>query len=248
MRLIVVGSNSKGNCYALDAGDEILLLEAGMKYSVMSKAIGHQLNKVVGCLVTHRHGDHAKYVKSYMCSGIQVYGCKDIMDSIPPEDFEKVYKRWNLILPEQTLHLGNFDVVPFYNYHDVEIYGYLIRHKQMGTMLFSTDSYKVGLIITGVEHYLIEANYSDEQLKSNVLSGNITQSQADRVVLSHMSIDYCAKYLRDCEAWKSAKTITLCHLSARNSNPLPFRNLIAGAFGVPTFIAEKGAIINLDNI
>jgi ribonuclease BN (tRNA processing enzyme) len=69
-------------------------------------------------------------------------------------------------------------------------------------------------------------------------------------MLSHMSLDYCINYLRDCEAEKSAKTITLCHLSERNSDAKLFRDTVAGAFGVPTFVAQKGTIVELnkDNV
>jgi ribonuclease BN (tRNA processing enzyme) len=65
-----------------------------------------------------------------------------------------------------------------------------------------------------------------------------------------MSLDYCIRYLRDCfsacQGSASAKTITLCHLSERNSNPDQFRNTVAGAFGVPTYIAHKGLVVELN--
>jgi ribonuclease BN (tRNA processing enzyme) len=61
-----------------------------------------------------------------------------------------------------------------------------------------------------------------------------------------MSLDYCIQYLKDCEAEKTAKTITLCHLSERNSDPELFRNTVAGAFGVPTFFAQKGLVVELN--
>ena len=97
----------------------------------------------------------------------------------------------------------------------------------------------------GIDHFLIEANYSDVLLKENVWNGNINKAQADRIMLSHMSLDYCVQYLRDCKAEETAKTITLCHLSERNSDPELFRNTVAGAFGVPCFIAQKGLVVEL---
>ena len=101
------------------------------------------------------------------------------------------------------------------------------------------------MTLRGIEHFLIEANYSDELLKQNVWNGSINKAQADRIMLSHMSLEYCIDYLKDCEAQKSAKTITLCHLSERNSNQEHFRTTVAGAFGVPTFIASKGLVVEL---
>ena len=214
MELKVIGSNSAGNCYALDTGSEILLLEAGCKYKDMAKAIDYRIDEVVGCLVSHEHGDHAKYAEVYTQHGITIFGPKSLQDKFP---FRYGTLFW--LEAEKTAHIGNFDVVPFHNFHDVEIYGYLIRHKDMGTMLFSTDSYKLGMTLRGVEHFLIEANYSDALL---------------------------IEYLNDCEAEKTAKTITLCHLSERNSDPELFRNTVASTFGVLTFIASKNVIVELN--
>ena len=241
MKLIVVNSNSKGNSYALDSGSEILLLEAGCKYKDMAKAIDYRIDKVVGCFTTHCHGDHFKYAPDYARYGITVFGSPE---TITGRLYE--YGRSCVIKPEETVRVGNFCVVPFHNYHDVEIYGYLINHPDCGSILFSTDSYKLGMTLRGINHFLIEANYEDSMLKENVKNGSISKAQSDRIMLSHMSLNYCIEYLRDCEADKSAKTITLCHLSDRNSDPTIFRNTVAGAFGVPTFIAQKGLVVELN--
>ena len=241
MKLIVINSNSTGNAYALDSGSEILLLEAGMKMADVKRAIDFRLADVVGCLVSHEHGDHAKYATEYAKFGVNVYGPQDIADK---KQFP--YDRYHALTAEKTYHIGSFDVVPFQNYHDVPIFGYLIQQPDMGVALFSTDSYKIGMTLRGIEHFLIEANYEDSILKENVRNGSVSKAQSDRIMLSHMSLNYCIDYLRDCEAQKSAKTITLCHLSERNSDPAIFRNTVAGAFGVPTYIAQKGLVVELN--
>jgi len=56
MKLIVTGSNSSGNQYALDSGTEILLLEAGCKMAEVKKHINFRLKDVVGVCVSHSHG------------------------------------------------------------------------------------------------------------------------------------------------------------------------------------------------
>ena len=62
MKLVVLGSSSSGNCYVLDAGNEALILEAGIRLNEVKKVLGFNIRKVVGCLITHQHGDHAKYI------------------------------------------------------------------------------------------------------------------------------------------------------------------------------------------
>ncbi len=242
MKLIVIGSTSKGNSYALDNGREILLIEAGVKIEEVLRAIDFRLADVVGCVISHSHGDHCKFANDYAKNGIKLFGPSDILE-------KKKFKFGEFVslAAERTFSLGGFDIVPFDNFHDVPIFGYLLKHDDMGgTMLFSTDSYKIGITLTGVRHFLIEANYSDALLKENVWNGSVNKAQADRIMLSHMSLDYCIKYLRGCEVEKTARTITLCHLSSRNSNPEQFENTIAGTFAVPCYIASKGVIVELN--
>lgn len=186
-------------------------------------------------------GDHCKYAVEYARFGVKVYSNQDVSEK------KKFPYGMNIVLKENKTHrIGNFSVVPFANHHDVPIYGYLIHHPEMGTFLFSTDSYKIPITFKGVNHYLIEANYSDAILKENVWSGKVDKKQADRIMLSHMSLDYCLEYLKDSKAEESARTITLCHLSERNSDPDSFRNAVASAFGVPTYIARRKFIVPLD--
>lgn len=242
MNLITIGSNSSGNAYALDAGGEILLLEAGIRPSEVKRAINFRLSDIVGCAVTHAHGDHAKYATAYAKSGIHIYCNEDVAQK---KTFP--YGSCTAMQTGKTCNVGSFKVCPFENYHDVPIFGYLIHHPDMGIMLFSTDSYKIGQNMTGIDHYLIEANYSDELLKDNVWRGTIDKHQADRIMLSHMSLEYAIQYLRDCHA-ERAKTITICHLSDRNASPQQFQRTVSAAFGVPTYIAQQGTTIELNKV
>lgn len=245
MKLITIGSNSAGNSYALvSAGGEILLLEAGIKMADVKKAIDYHIDEVVGCFVTHEHGDHAKYAGEYARWGVRVFGNSNVAKS---KNFG--FARYYTITAGKTTHLGRFSVTPFDVAHDVPCFGYLIKHPDMGIMLFATDTYKVPMNITGIDHYLIEANYSDELLKQNVWNDRINKAQADRIMLSHMSVEYTIKYLRDCSVCgcgTTTKTITLCHLSERNSDPAMFKSAVESALGVPCNIARKGLVVELN--
>jgi phosphoribosyl 1,2-cyclic phosphodiesterase len=242
MVLIVNGSSSSGNSYALvSSSDEILLIEAGVKMAEVKKSIDYKIGNVVGCIASHRHGDHSKYAVEYAKFGVKMYCNKDTADN---KSFP--YDTCKVIEDSKTYRIGKYSVAPFNVEHDVPCQGFLIKHPEMVIMLFATDTFKIPITITGINHFLIEANYEDSMLKENVKNGSISKAQSDRIMLSHMSLNYCIEYLRDCEADKSAKTITLCHLSERNSDPAIFRNTVAGAFGVPTFIAQKGLVVELN--
>ena len=56
MLLNCLGSSSSGNCYLLDGENEALMIECGVKLKNVKIAMGFNLKKIVGCLVTHEHG------------------------------------------------------------------------------------------------------------------------------------------------------------------------------------------------
>lgn len=62
MRLYVLGSGSRGNCCAVEADSQVLLLDAGFSAREIERrgdAAGLDLSRVVGIALTHEHGDHA---------------------------------------------------------------------------------------------------------------------------------------------------------------------------------------------
>ena len=61
MKLKVLGSNSLGNCYILENKDEALIIEAGIKFAKVKESLNYNISKIVGCLVSHEHNDHAGF-------------------------------------------------------------------------------------------------------------------------------------------------------------------------------------------
>lgn len=62
-RLHVLGSGSRGNCCAIEAGGAILLVDAGFSAREIERraaAAGLDLGGAVGIALTHEHGDHAQ--------------------------------------------------------------------------------------------------------------------------------------------------------------------------------------------
>ena len=239
MKLHVIGSSSAGNGYALCSGDgEILLIEAGVKPKETIKAIDYRVECVSGCVVSHTHGDHAQYITAYSKLGIRV-GCnQDVANKKTALLFP------NILQPGKTYSFGFFRVTPFEVKHDVPNLGFIIHHKDMGTMLFATDTYTLPYEFRNVDHFLIEANYSDEILYENIRKGVVSPIQRARLMVSHMSLNNCMLNLSRCHADKS-KNIILIHLSSRNSDAARFKTRVASRFAVPTYIAEKGLTINL---
>lgn len=237
MKLIIIGSTSKGNGYALQADTgEILLLEAGVPLKEVKEAIGYQTSKVVGCVISHVHGDHCKYAKEYLKAGITVSSNEDVAQKILGV---------NTMYEDITFHFGEFSVTPFPVEHDVKNFGYLIYHPEVGSIFFATDCYNLHFALRGCRAYLAECNYSDELLNKAIQEGRTIRSQADRIRLSHMSLEHCVSWLHQCEAEKSAKQIVLIHGSARHLNSTEAATKVQKEFGIPVFYAKKGLMINL---
>lgn len=53
--LKTIATGSSGNCHALIADKEILLLDLGVSTKEIKKAIDFRVMDIVGCLVTHSH-------------------------------------------------------------------------------------------------------------------------------------------------------------------------------------------------
>lgn len=231
MSIKVLASGSAGNCYLLETEKEILILECGIRYKDILKGLNFDLSKVVGCLVSHEHKDHCKVVDEIMNAGIDVYMSGGTKEGI---DFKSsVTHRINIVKHGKRYKIGGFDVVPFNVEHDVsEPLGFLLQHKELGRILFATDTYYLRNTFINVDHILIECNYSEDILEE------IPPYRA-RVLKSHMSLETLKETLK---TWDLSRTkdITLIHISEGNGEPKRFRKEIEELTGIKTYVAMPG--------
>lgn len=249
MKLKVLGSSSSGNCYLLTADNgETLIIEAGIRFDKVKKALGFDLSKVVGCIVTHEHGDHAKYAADMLKSWITVcmsHGTAEALGLLQPVGGRKVPCAW--YKPFDRFSLGSFEVMPFPVQHDAaEPFGYLIRHPECGCVLFATDTYYLKYRFKGLSNILIECNYRLDLLRLGVQAGRIGQERYERTVKSHMSLDTCLDTLLANDLSK-VNNIVLIHLSSDNSVPGEFVSYVREATGKPAvFAAVPGMTIDFN--
>lgn len=237
MELKVLGSSSSGNCYFLENDKEILILECGIPISKITKALGNNFNKVVGCLVTHLHKDHSKSIKELVAYGVDVYASGPTY-----EEFE--HHRAKVIKSMESFSIGGFNILPFDIVHDVqEPLGFLISHSQIGKLLFATDTAKINYSFNGLNHVLIECNFSDEIINNNVEKHGLPAYRMKRVKKTHMSLYNCMEFVRK-HAYGS-ENVVLLHLSEGNSNAEQFEALAKQETKANVFIAKKGLTIPL---
>lgn len=243
MKLKILGSSSKGNCYILESESEALILECGIPFLEVKKALDFNISKVVGALISHEHGDHAKYVDSFLEARIRVWMSEGTMKKV-----RNPYSTFSPLFCEagSEFKLGNFTILPFDVKHDAaEPLGFLIRHPEMGLVLFATDTYYLPYTFAGLNNILIECNYRQDLLEQNIAAGRIPKALRDRTLESHMSFDTCKEALQANDL-SAVNNIVLIHLSDGNSNAEEFRNDIHNATGKTVLVADKGMNIKFD--
>ncbi len=247
MELKILGSSSNGNCYMLDNGKDCLMIECGVAFKEVQKAVNFDISRICGVIISHEHGDHAKHVQKCLDSRIPIYASHGTLDSLGVETANVP----NLVRPmsELKIHqIGKFKVQPFKTQHDAnEPFGFLIYHPECGKVLFATDTYYLHYTFDGLNNILIECNYRQDILDSNVESGKIHPAMRARTMKSHCSFDTCREILLANDLSK-VNNIVLIHISDGNANAGEFKQGIVEATGKTVHIAERGMTIKNFNV
>ncbi|MBE0662833.1 MAG: MBL fold metallo-hydrolase [Bacteroidales bacterium] len=236
MKLHVLGSSSSGNGYLLYNEGEALVIEAGIKLKEVKQVLDFRLDVINGCIVSHRHQDHAGYIAEYNTAGIDVLAPEDV--------FTVKHHRNHAAIPGKGYKMGRFRIIPFEVTHDVTCYGYLINHPDCGRILFLTDTYLCQFKFSGLNHIIIEANYADDILESNIFSGVEHPAMRDRLLTSHLELK-TTKAILLANDLNAVQNIVLIHLSDRNSDEQSFINEIIALTGKQVYAAKKGLTVDL---
>jgi phosphoribosyl 1,2-cyclic phosphodiesterase len=224
--LKVIGTGSKGNCYLLTVGDEVLVIEAGVNFTTIKKALKFDLSKVVGVLVTHEHGDHSCAVKDFQKFGKDIYCTIGTGEALKLKNYKSnLFSHWN--------NLRNFNFCAFKTYHDAaQPCGFLIEFNDK-RLVFLTDSSDIRTDFGDVDYWIIEANYSNDKLQKSGLDSRLKK----RIQETHMSIDRCKTILD----YHNSKFAVLIHASDNHADKEEFIKKIPYAI-----FAENGIQIELN--
>lgn len=196
VRLKVIRSGSKGNCYVLESCGEVLLLECGVLVGEISKALGYDWGGVAGCVVSHRHGDHinVRTARDLARRGVTVYGSEGIFEGM------KAYEGAGLV-EEKPLRtrfaVGGWGVCLYPVPHGECPNAAMVLFAPSGeTVLFATDLSRLPYVFKGVNFLMVEANYDDDVRMERTMDNEVIRSQSmhhmeicetKRVVSAHLS-------------------------------------------------------------
>ena len=238
MKLTVLGSSSRGNCYLLSSSaGSSLIIECGLHFADIKKALDFDIDGICAVLVSHEHDDHCKHVQEYINAGINVFSGPDVAKKFPG-----VIDASNFV--EQIILDSDFSFATFRLHHDVHCMAFMIHHPEMGMLIFATDTHFMPARFNGFNHYLLECNYSNEIMEQKMIDHQIDMTLRERISMTHMSLEYVQDYLSRVDTSK-AQTIMLMHLSDGNSDEQQFKSTIEKTTGVNVTIADAGVQLDL---
>ena len=243
MKLHVLGSSSAGNCYLItDSRNQTLIIEAGIEFIKVERALKWDVRNVVGTIITHTHNDHAKYVCHHLDAGVPTFAHKSVFEN---RKIKNVFAR-----PQEdgvwTAEIGPYKVKALPVEHDVPCYCFLIHHRE-GKIFFVTDTMycghnRQGYLLPSCDLALLEANYDDYTLNRNIDEGITEAGMVPRLKLSHMEFGTTKELIRTREG--RVGKIVLTHLSAKNSERLRYISEVQEMSAIPTYVASKNLTLD----
>ena len=222
MKFRCLGSGSSGNCYILENDSEALIIESGIPFMTVKKALDFNINKIVGVLVSHQHLDHAKYSAEYEKAGIPVF------------------KPYESDIERQVRTYGEFVIKSFPLVHDIPCCGFLIQHPETGRVLYASDTEYIKYRFRNLNHILIECNYSKDLIPEDAVNRS-------HVMAGHMELQTVLEFLRTNNSL-ALRSAVLLHISAKNSDPDEFVAGVEKVVQCPVWAAEKGLEVDLQRI
>lgn len=236
MRLYVAATGSAANTYVLSGDNgESLILDAGVALKKVAPHVPN-LRKIKGVLLTHEHGDHARYIGDYILRGHKCYASDGTWKALGLSG--------ERCKPLKQFELGPFSVLPFETQHDAaEPFGYLIRYQPTGELaIYATDTYYLRYTFPCVNYWLVECNFCED-----LIDEETDLVLRNRLKESHMSLRRLKDALKANSLTDSAK-IVLLHLSDSRSDEARMVREITEQTGVETVAASAGMTIDLERV
>lgn len=223
LRLKCAGTGSTGNAYALISDGEILLIDAGVAIKEIKKMCDWNVKNIVGCIVSHEHGDHAKSVDDLRYMGIEV---------VAPYEKEQKLSHFKL---------GSFDIQSFdVPHNETFCNGFYIKFG-MEKVLYMTDlEYcQYNFKRQHINHIIVECNYMKELLNDDL-------PNFEHKVRGHAELE-TTKGIIEANDTDSLKNVILCHMGRDTvDNDKMLAEVKKVAQNANVSVAHRGMNLNLD--
>lgn len=226
-KIIVHATGSTGNCYSIIDDDHKILIDPGVPFKKLQEMTEFTTHAYDFVLLSHEHKDHSKAVSDLLQRGKICYmsqGTRDVLE---------LYHSSALIVQDTfDFEDNNWRVMPFLVEHDAaEPFGFLILTPSGKKVCYATDTRSLNYRFTGVNYWLIEANYSKELMEESPLPETVKS----RIRSSHFEIENVMRFFGK-QDLSDTEAIYLIHLSDNNSDTAEFKAKIETITGKTVFV------------
>lgn len=232
MKIEILASGSKGNCYKIKNKNTTLLIECGIPIKEIQKKLNYRLTNIDGCLITHEHKDHARSFCDLLRAGVDVYLTNGTNEAIKND---LMAHRAHTIKINEPVIIGTFKILPIKAIHDAaEPCNFMIEDLNNGeTLIFATDTQYVPMTFKNLDYAMLEINYT---LKSINQNEKLNPKLRARIKKNHMSLETAIDFLEKTYRYR-LKKIYVLHLSDYNSDEEEIKEKLEKTFGIPVVIA-----------
>lgn len=229
MKLKCIATGSSGNCYTLTSNiGETLILDCGIPIKEIKKGLNWNIMGIQGAVCTHCHSDHSLSLSELRNIGIDVFH-PSVDQNVGVVNFGSFrVQSFDLTTLDGRWTHTNADG------SECPCCGFLITHKEIGRMLYITDTNLIKWRFKNINHILLGVNYDKD------LIDNEDSAKVNHVYRGHMSIDTACNFVKANNS-KDLQNVIMCHLSKNNAdNDLFIEKMQKTVPNVNVEVAEPG--------
>lgn len=218
MKIVILGSGSKGNSTFIDFGIKKVLIDVGFSYKQIKERLA-KINidpkQIDAVFITHDHQDHTNGLKVFLKNvKPMLYITKEVEKYV----LDEPYNRSIYLTDEMFLEDIFIKIIP--TSHDaLTANGYLFEYNNENVVYLTDTGYlnhRNFIYLKDKEYYIFESNHDTEKL----INGPYPEYLQRRILSDkgHLSNELCAGYLSRLIG-PNTKKVILAHISESNNDP-----------------------------
>lgn len=238
MRVVVLGSGSRGNAVVVESAGRRVLLDAGFSCRDLERrmrAVDLEPSTIEALVLTHEHGDHARGAELFSRRyKVPVYATAGTLDGL------KLSRPAHTLSSGTEAVIGAFRLEPFAIPHDArEPVGLMVEDEEGRRLGLAADLGSASRLAWGrlrdLDLLILEANHDLEMLRNGPYPWVLKQRVAGRHghLSNRQAADGIPELVNDRLRW-----VVLYHLSQTNNLPALAANVIGEALDAEGCRAE----------
>ncbi len=232
MRLIPLGSGSRGNATFVELAGVRLLIDAGLSARQLTQRLeklGIAPSSIDWIVLSHEHDDHARGAERF--SRLHEVAVLCSSGTLAARDLSPVcVASWRALDPERGTDVGAVWVEAFPVPHDAaEPVGFVLHGEGLRVGMVTDLGHATTLVrerLRGCDVLFVESNYDARMLQDGPYPWHLKQRVAGR--LGHLSNTEAAALLGEVVDDR-CRAVVLAHLSEKNNTPALARQVVGAA-------------------